>query len=464
MSKVTELFIENFQGISNRQVVQFGNFSLIFGENSAGKSSLARALLLLGQSFSNGLLIKGDNAPRFFVFSGNLIDLVGFRNVVHKHDDTRVVSMGLRLEMEDAQSFFRLSPIRRKTAKSDRVSVESIRFSVSESATGLQSLQLGWDFRASEGIDFLTIDFQADESGNLLISSWDESSWSATKRLLEIEGDVDYQIDLIKVLRFRLAAGVPAVKDNLASTPSASQEILASALTFLLQKTRFNLGFHLSTPSHIPSLRPIVERVSVRNTQLSASKRIRQNLDKREGAANSYLQQLTNNRYEVQRRTYEGGEFSFLGEVEVNLLRDNFLNVSVSFQDVGVGLSQVLPLLIALDSFSLQKSDGFAIVEQPELHLHPKMQAQLAELMLETTESNGQIIAETHSEPMLLRIQRIMRDRTLEGRSIPSVAIIYASFDPELGTRFENLHLRSDLDFIVHMPTSFSDLRFEELS
>jgi hypothetical protein len=372
--------------------------------------------------------------------------------------------MGVQIEMEDAQSFFRISPTRRKTSKSDRVSVESIRFSVSEASTGLKSLQLGWEFRTAVQNEFLTIDFHAEESGSLFISSWEQSSWTATKTLLEIDGDVDFDSNLIGDLRFRLSAGLPAIKENLSASQGASQEAFASALVFLLQKTRFNLGFHLSAPAHIPSLRPIVERVTVRNTQLPASKRIRQNLDRREGAANSYLQQLTNNRYEVQRRTYEGGEFSFLGEVEVNLLRDNFLNVSVSFQDVGVGLSQVLPLLIALDSFSRERGESFAIVEQPELHLHPRMQAQLAELMLESTETNGQILAETHSEPMLLRIQKIMRERFLAGRTMPSVAIIYASFDPELGTRFENLQLRSDLDFIVHMPTSFSDLRFEELS
>jgi hypothetical protein len=281
---------------------------------------------------------------------------------------------------------------------------------------------------------------------------------------LEIEEDVEFDIEPIKILAFRLSAGLPVVKDSPRFDIESSRNGFTQSLSFLLQKTRFNLAFHLSAASHIAPLRPIQPRVTIRNSQVPKSKSLRRNREKSEVAVNDYLRQLTNDRYEFERRSFEGGEYSFLGEVEVSVLRDKFLNVLVSFHDVGVGLSQVLPVLQALDSLSAERGDGLAIIEQPELHLHPKMQAQLTELMLETALRSGQIIAETHSEPMLLRIQRLLRQNSADGKPLPNVSVIYASFDSETGTKFENLPLRSDLDFMVHMPTSFSDLRFEELS
>jgi predicted ATPase len=157
------------------------------------------------------------------------------------------------------------------------------------------------------------------------------------------------------------------------------------------------------------------------------------------------------------------GESGFLGEVEVKFLRDKHLGVAVSFQDVGVGLSQVLPLLLAINTLRISPGEELIIAEQPELHLHPKMQAELAELMFNESQANGQIIAETHSESILLRLQKIVRELHHAGKSYDSVGVIYAAFDPELGTQFENLELRRDLDFIVLLPTSFSDLRMDEL-
>jgi len=157
------------------------------------------------------------------------------------------------------------------------------------------------------------------------------------------------------------------------------------------------------------------------------------------------------------------GESGFLGEVEVKFLRDKHLGVAVSYQDVGVGLSQVLPVLDAINELRLSGGGILVIAEQPELHLHPKMQAELAELMFRESQPNGQIIAETHSEPILLRLQKLVREKSRAGETRDSVAVVYASFDPELGTLFENLELRNDLDFVVMLPTSFSDLRMDEL-
>ena len=69
---------------------------------------------------------------------------------------------------------------------------------------------------------------------------------------------------------------------------------------------------------------------------------------------------------------------------------------------VGVGVSQVLPILIAS---LLSEPDTTLIFEQPELHLHPKVQTRLADFFLSITRLDKQCVLETHSEYLINRIR-----------------------------------------------------------
>ena len=90
-------------------------------------------------------------------------------------------------------------------------------------------------------------------------------------------------------------------------------------------------------------------------------------------------------------------EAPWLGDLSTLVLRDSS-GVQVSFSDVGYGISQLLPIL-----FEIQFK-GCLLVEQPELHLHPALQASLMEEIAHTTKrTSGQVILETHSEHMVLR-------------------------------------------------------------
>ncbi|AYF98650.1 AAA family ATPase [Protaetiibacter intestinalis] len=76
---------------------------------------------------------------------------------------------------------------------------------------------------------------------------------------------------------------------------------------------------------------------------------------------------------------------------------------------VGVGVSQALPLLVGL--LKSPQSSVF-IVEQPELHLHPAVQARLADFLLRARPDMS-VIVETHSEAFITRIRRRAAEGTL---------------------------------------------------
>ena len=79
------LVLENFKAIGERQVVPLAPITLIFGPNSAGKSSLIQSLLLLKQT-----LIEGLDQESPLLMQGRLVDVGSFGQMVFRHDRSRV--------------------------------------------------------------------------------------------------------------------------------------------------------------------------------------------------------------------------------------------------------------------------------------------------------------------------------------------------------------------------------------
>lgn len=79
----------------------------------------------------------------------------------------------------------------------------------------------------------------------------------------------------------------------------------------------------------------------------------------------------------------------------------------ISIADVGFGISQILPVIVAL----LQAQPGQIVyIEQPEIHLHPKAQINLAELLIAAANRGVQVIIETHSDSLLLGVQTLIAE------------------------------------------------------
>jgi hypothetical protein len=91
-------------------------------------------------------------------------------------------------------------------------------------------------------------------------------------------------------------------------------------------------------------------------------------------------------------------------------------SVELQSQDVGIGISQVVPVIVT----ALDGSERLLTIEQPELHLHPRLQANLADLFIEAAlgDRHHLLILETHSELLPLRLMRRIRE-TAEG-TLPS--------------------------------------------
>lgn len=137
--------------------------------------------------------------------------------------------------------------------------------------------------------------------------------------------------------------------------------------------------------------------------------------------------------------------------------------------DVGVGISQLLPVLVGALT---QKSSIFA-VEQPELHIHPAVQVALGDLFISQIKNRNCIfLLETHSEHLILRLMRRIREtykakktRSRKPRNAlnpDDLSIIYFSKEKR-GIRAEQLSLDEQGRFLKKWPHGFFEERHEEL-
>jgi len=138
-------------------------------------------------------------------------------------------------------------------------------------------------------------------------------------------------------------------------------------------------------------------------------------------------------------------------------LVDKSNNIGVSPLDVGFGISQILPILVQ----GIVAKERIIIVEQPEIHLHPKLQAQFGDFLVDciSSKNKNQFIIETHSEHLILRLQSLIRKKLL---SIYDISVIVLE-NSNNGTIAHNLRIDENGDFIDEWPGGFFPERLDEL-
>lgn len=143
--------------------------------------------------------------------------------------------------------------------------------------------------------------------------------------------------------------------------------------------------------------------------------------------------------------------------------------VEANVRDVGFGISQVLPIVVQ----SRLSKKQMLLIEQPEIHLHPAHQAELGDLFIRSAlgEQRNTFLLETHSEHLILRILRRIRETTEKGKpsdpDIPpirpeDVSVLYVQ-PSKNGARVIEIPVTEDGDFARNWPGGFFSERVEDL-
>lgn len=462
---ITELRLSGFKSVDAPARISLRPLTLIYGKNSSGKSSILQSLLLLRQSVE-----RGEIAP-----NGDLVNLGSFAGLVHGQDESRKVSIGL--------SFASHASLDSSLVVPDPRSVRSIDLTLSSAAdgrtvevdraiTGLGNNSFVWEAFDGDRTRFAML---PDDIGQLVDLAYSaDSVFPARARSSGAQGRRvrsglrSAGIDRVLTLRDGILPGGVAAdttEEIAHRTAGGSRSGLIEAAlrtaTSLTHSISIEAGNLLRRISYLGPLRQAPERMSARTMRpagLDVPFFLLDNTSEREEAS-QHLQQL-GVAYELDAILIsDHSDRRILGDMAAVVLTDKRSGVRLSPADVGFGISQVLPIVVEMSA----RSGSIIVVEQPEIHLHPAMQADLADLAIESIREGGranQLILETHSENFMLRVQRRIREGILDA---DQVAVIYVDQDLEGRAVVRELRMDTTGEFIDEWPNGFFVERFDEL-
>ena len=522
---ISTLELERFQGFEFPQSVRVAPLTLLFGPNSGGKSSILRALRFLGQWSAE---------QQKFPFSGPLVNLGSFEAAVFSGDPRSRFQLSVaRTFSKGNHHLFSLIPqIARRNVEKDRSRVDFrfdtrkfvVNYEFDAKGDGLpKQIEMRHEFKfrfphysrdggffidkkTGKPIEFDLAPFENEshdvsllfKRGNnagehtFELKAWGgpglDAVWvlsTADPRTQSLPETITFPWHECEHLEFKLEDPLPTVSGS-PQGYSPEYLLLGQYLTNCVREIQVAPKIRYVGP-----LRQIARGFETPSpdTQLAADgsniARFLASLEPSEfKALNTWLGLLTEDRYEVQVVSQDVGKggmdsdgFRLTGEtLSAIFLRDHHTKTTVSLQNAGVGISQVMPILAQMAAWGSRRSrreslrnvrrPEMLLVEQPELHLHPRMQADLASVLVESIMSSRsgerggkQAVIETHSEAMLLRVQKLIR----EGEITPEdVSVIYVDKFPGGGNLAQELRLDSTGLFMDSWPASFSELRWGE--
>ena len=517
---ITAVEIENFKAIGRRMRVDLRPITLLFGNNSAGKSTIIQALC-----YAHEVLSHRNVDARKTELGGDQIDLGGFRQFVHGHDLDRTLRLRFELNLEGWAIPVPLvemlgTRIRATTRTPDGREFKSLLMATPDDPDvpaypirGLHSFFLQHDFstETKKGWVELTVRWDRARDGALVNGYEVGIDGSLIGRMQERNaGGVELLANLAHPLlglgEEAQTIGMPAGTDRVGEgSGSAADEWLCRRLVVRGLETpipKWNelliLGPDDVSKEHVQLFEKIDELVSMAIVGLGISVRdelselrylgpLREihphahlesersgavrwangsaawNLLNADAAGDAALVRNTSDWLSSEDRLDAGYELRLQsavdlrilgsqppGKVEIDLKRmapgasditgdvvrtvepspadapvggvrvvtrreiqlvAARINRPVRTFDIGVGVSQILPVVVAaLDPLR----PGVTAIEQPELHVHPKMQVELGDLFAQGVGQGGIFLLETHSEHLLLRIMRRLR-QTFDG-------------------------------------------------
>lgn len=142
--------------------------------------------------------------------------------------------------------------------------------------------------------------------------------------------------------------------------------------------------------------------------------------------------------------------------IRLQLDSSSLNSTQVNIADVGFGISQIFPII--LEGLRMN-SGGTLLLEQPEIHLHPKVQMQLADYFISLALANKNLIIETHSEHIINRlVRRIVED---DESKLKDLVAIYFIENSEVGSTAKEVKI-DEFSGIINWPEDFFDQNANE--
>ena len=388
---ISNLKLENFKSWKSAHI-PFGRITGLFGANSSGKSSLIQFLLLLKQTK------EASDRNIALDLNGTYVELGTISDLLPDHDERLTLRFALGLHLQvPIMTFLETADGELDLLDSDRLEVASEIKLVNQEPKG-ESLYYG----VNAAKFWLARSREADSEFRLTSSGLEEFEFAEKP-------------DRTK------AGGIRGLPGPLKSYqfPDQARAYYENA-GFL---TDLELGFereldrlyYLGPLSHYPKRDYLWARSAPSDVGKQGERTIDAILAARAAGETRNLKPKAKLKLFDEMIAYWLRQMGMIHEFRIAEIapgsnkwqvkvRTGKYGSEVPLTDVGFGVSQVLPVITLL---YYVPEGSTVILEQPEIHLHPLAQAELADVIINVAiHRNVQVVLESHSEHLLLRLQR----------------------------------------------------------
>lgn len=406
---ITRISVGGFKSISQEQSIEIRPLTILAGANSSGKSSIMQPLLLLKQTLEapydpGALLLNGPNVK--FTLGDQLLSHNGGMPMASFH-------IGIESDTQILEEETKVKVISHFTRNKNKgLDIDQTIYNIDEEHfrfyTGMPVEEINAIFSSNGGPSF-------------------EGAVDMFKSLIESKFSVESDFVLARNRCF-LSVGMQA-KDGFTRSISLQGEAIITQ--------------YIRQLIHLPGLRGSPERnypVTATGPDFSGTF---------ENYVASVIEQwqLTEDSQQLNNLYHHLAELGLTNKVltrrmdasQIELLVNRFRGSNkedmVSIADVGLGVSQALPVIVAIQS----AAPGYLVyIEQPEIHLHPRAQTAMAEVLAEAAKEGKRLVIETHSSLLLLGIQTLVA----EGKLPPElVKLHWFTLNADGSTRIDSADL-----------------------
>jgi hypothetical protein len=444
---LTELSIKNFKAWGDTKTIRLAPITVFFGSNSSGKTSILQFLLMLRQTAESPdryrVLHPGDN--------NTAVELGTFRDLIYRHDLSREIEFEVAWDL--------LSPMTvRDPLAPEATSGKHIQFSASIASDleGAQQQVRRFEYRLNSAGPGLAVQMrlvEADGSTKYELSAQNYTLIRKAGRAWPLPAPIRFYAFPDEVMAYYQNAGFTS---DLALELEKQLKRIQYLGPLRIYPAR-SYVWSGEVPEHVGwrGERAVEALLAAATRHISPGYKRKaqpfQEVIARWLTSLGLLQSFEVHAIAPHRKQYEV------------LVSAGSAKEPVNLPDVGFGVSQILPIVVQC---FYAKPHTTLILEQPEIHLHPRVQTDLADLFIEAVQSREdgldrsiQLIIESHSEHFLRRLQR----RVAEGAIKPEDVSLYFCEIHDRESNLDALRVNSFGD-IENWPADFFGDEMGELA
>ncbi|WP_424359661.1 AAA family ATPase [Methanocella sp. MCL-LM] len=399
---ITGITVAGYKSLLNKTSIQISSLTILAGANSSGKSSIMQPLLMMKQTLDE-VYDPGD-----LLISGPHVNFNSADNFISKFGPKRSKQFSIKIDFDEDKS------ISESFTKGTNKPVELVetKYKIENN-----EFEINGQMSERELINKYPII-------NDFLNVFSNSVFSMIK---DNKNENTYDEDITEKLGFRFN-----VQRKRCFLGLMINTLDVKTKTMITEQYFPFLGFenllvienYITRIIHVPALRTNTER-TYKTTAVGP---------RFPGTIDNYVASIINswklaNDPRLSKLNEWLSDLSLTSKIDTNKVTDTQVEIlvhrlstdsddekdMVNIADVGFGIGQTLPVLVAL---LIAEKDQLVYIEQPEVHLHPKAQYNMANIIVEAANRGVKVVIETHSMLLLTGIQTLIAEGKIPYRKV----------------------------------------------